>query len=245
MNYCRIIPIVLISDGRVVKTTRFRSAKYIGSPVNTVKMFSDFGADELIVLDINTSNSITQKIDFRLFELIAKHCQIPLGFGGGIGKLSQALQLIRTGCEKVVINSANFRNPNLIKEVSEVIGSQAVVGAVDYMESRNCAVYDNGRQSSTFSPLDWSKELVDRGAGELLLTSIERDGTFSGLDWNIFGEVSKQTSTPIILSGGFHTTTEFQRRETKQIPSGIGVGSSFLFQNRTKGGVVVHYRGLT
>lgn len=200
----RIIPCLDIKDGRTVKGINFENIRDAGDPVELAKLYSDEGADELVFLDI-TATLEKRKTLAELVRRIAAAINIPFTVGGGISSTEDVEILLQNGADKVSVNTAAFKNPLLIKELSERFGSQCVVLAIDTKkeEDGNWYVYLNGGRTKTDKlTVDWAKEAVASGAGEILLTSMNNDGTKNGFAIDITRELSVGLPVPVIASGG-------------------------------------------
>jgi len=202
----RIIPCLDVKDGRVVKGVNFVGLKDAGDPVEVAKRYNEEGADELTFLDITASHEERDTI-VHIVEEVAKEVFIPLTVGGGIRKLDDIYKLLNVGCDKVSVNSAAIKRPELINEGAKRFGSQCIVVAIDVKRTGDqYNVYLNGGRVDTgINALDWAKEAVDRGAGEILLTSMDADGTKAGFDISITEQISSLVNVPIIASGGAGT----------------------------------------
>ena len=208
MSYTkRIIPCLDIDNGRVVKGVNFVDIKDAGNPVEVAKKYDSMGADELVFLDITATHQ-DRKTIINTVENVANEVFIPLTVGGGVSKYSDVITLLNAGADKVAINSAAVRNPNLIDEVTSKIGSQCIVAAIDAKSTPDGSwkVYTHGgREETGLDAVRWAKELNDRGAGELLVTSMDRDGTKEGFDNNLLKSISLEVTIPVIASGGAGT----------------------------------------
>ena len=206
----RIIPCLDIKDGRTVKGINFVDIKDAGDPIELAKKYILEGADELVFLDI-TATIEKRKTLAVLVEKIAKEINIPFTVGGGINTVEDAATIIKAGADKISINSAAVKNPSLIKEIAERFGSQAVVVAVDTkFENNNWFVYVNGGKVATgITTIDWVKQAEQLGAGEILLTSMNNDGTKQGFAIDITNAVSASINIPVIASGGAGTKEHF------------------------------------
>ena len=202
----RIIPCLDVKDGRVVKGVNFVGLKDAGDPVEVAKRYNEEGADELTFLDITASHEERDTI-VHIVEQVAKEVFIPLTVGGGIRKLDDIYRLLAVGCDKVSVNSAAIKRPELIDEGAKRFGSQCIVVAIDVKKTGDqYNVYLNGGRVDTgINALDWAREAVDRGAGEILLTSMDADGTKAGFDLSITGQISRMVNVPVIASGGAGT----------------------------------------
>ena len=202
----RIIPCLDVKDGRVVKGVNFVGLKDAGDPVEVAKRYNDEGADELTFLDITASHEERDTI-VHIVEQVAREVFIPLTVGGGIRELNDIYRLLNVGCDKVSINSAAIKRPVFIDEGAKRFGSQCIVVAIDVKKTGDqYNVYLNGGRIDTgINALDWAKEVVDRGAGEILLTSMDADGTKAGFDLSITEQISRAVNVPVIASGGAGT----------------------------------------
>lgn len=199
----RIIPCLDIKDGRTVKGVNFVGLRDAGDPVELARRYSEEGADELVFLDI-TATKERRKTLLDLVKRVAKEVQIPFTVGGGISSCDQIHDILSSGADKVSMNSSIVRNPELIREASARFGSQAIVAAVDVKRSGDSwEVYVKGGSEPTgIDGLDWCERVEELGAGEILLTSMDRDGTKSGFDLDLLAEVNRRVSIPVIASGG-------------------------------------------
>ncbi len=199
----RIIPCLDVKDGRVVKGVNFVGLRDAGDPVEVAKRYNEEGADELTFLDITASFENRDTI-VHIVEEVAKHVFIPLTVGGGIRKLDDIYALLSVGCDKVSVNSAAIKRPELIDEGAKRFGAQCIVVAIDVKKTGDkYHVYLNGGRIDTgLDALEWAREAVDRGAGEILLTSMDTDGTKAGFDIPITQAISELVNVPVIASGG-------------------------------------------
>lgn len=199
----RIIPCLDIKDGRTVKGVNFEDIRDAGDPIELAKRYVEEGADELVFLDITATNE-KRKTLALLVEQIAKEINIPFTVGGGINSLTDAKTLINSGADKVSVNSASIKKPTLISELASELGSQCVVVAIDSkFENFNWKVYMNGGRFATdLNVIDWAKEVEYLGAGELLITSMNADGTKNGFDNSLYTYLFEAVNIPIIASGG-------------------------------------------
>jgi len=202
----RIIPCLDVKDGRVVKGVNFVGLKDAGDPVEVAKRYNDEGADELTFLDITASHEQRDTI-VHIVEQVAREVFIPLTVGGGIRELNDIYKLLNVGCDKVSINSAAIKRPEFIDEGAKRFGSQCIVVAIDVKRTGDVwNVYLNGGRVDTgINALEWAKEVVNRGAGEILLTSMDADGTKAGFDLDITSRISSAVHVPVIASGGAGT----------------------------------------
>ena len=226
----RIIPCLDIRDGRTVKGVNFESIRDAGDPVELAKRYVYEGADELVFLDI-TATIEKRKTLTDLVTKIAKEIRIPFSVGGGISSLGDAKAVIEAGADKVCINSSAVKNPNLISDIARDYGSQCVVVAIDTkFENSEWTVFINGgRTPTSIQTLDWAKQVEERGAGEILLTSMNNDGTKSGFALDISDAVSRAVNIPVIASGGAGEKVHFKHVFEKTIVSAALAASIFHF----------------
>jgi len=207
----RIIPCFDIKDGRVVKGINFLELKDAGDPIEMAALYAENGADELVFLDI-TATLENRKTLTDLVDKMASRINIPFTVGGGINSVEDAERMIRSGADKISINSAALKDPGLINQIANRFGSQAVVVAIDTKSSNEqWKVFSNGgRVQTNWNTLEWAKEVERRGAGEILLTSMNNDGTKNGFAIDITDKISQSLNIPIIASGGAGTMKHFE-----------------------------------
>lgn len=227
----RIIPCLDIKDGRTVKGVNFEGLRDAGDPVELARRYAREGADELVFLDI-TATKEKRKTLLKLVEKIALELDIPFTVGGGIGSVEEIADLLHAGADKVSLNSAIVRNPNLINKASRQFGSQCIVAAVDAKRKGDkWEVFISGGSKNTGKDaLKWIKEVEERGAGEILLTSMDRDGTKSGFDLELLSEVDDIISIPVIASGGAGTSQHCIDAVKKAKADAVLAASIFHFQ---------------
>ena len=207
----RIIPCLDIKDGRTVKGIHFEGLRDAGDPVELGRLYAEQGADELVFLDITATNEKRKTLS-ELVNKIAHHINIPFTVGGGIGSVEDVNVLLQNGADKISINTSAFKNPQLIHELAQEFGSQCVVLAIDTKKEADGEWYvylNGGRVKTETQCLDWAKQAVELGAGEILLTSMNHDGTKQGFALDITKELSATLPVPVIASGGGGTATHF------------------------------------
>ena len=199
----RIIPCLDVKNGRVVKGINFVDLKDAGDPIEQAKIYSESGADEICFLDITASNE-NREIIFDVIKKTSENCFVPLTVGGGVKSLEDINKLLISGADKVSINTAAVNNQNLIKESSKKFGSQCIVVAIDAKKKKDkWEIFINGGRTETRNDaVDFAKKMEDNGAGELLITSMDRDGTQKGYDIKLISEIEKNVNIPIIAYGG-------------------------------------------
>ena len=206
----RIIPCLDVKDGKTVKGINFKEIKDVGDPVELGKLYAEFGADELVFLDITATHEKRKTLS-TLVERIAKNINIPFTVGGGISSIDDVSILLQSGADKISINSAAVRNPQLITNLANRFGSQCVVLAIDTkFDNNDWYVYLNGgRIKTNIKAYNWAKEATEKGAGEILLTSMNHDGTKQGFAIDITKKISTNVNIPVIASGGAGTMEHF------------------------------------
>lgn len=236
----RVIPSLLLRDECLVKTINFGDFSYIGDPCNTVRIFNEIEVDELIFLDIRATH-MHREINYDLLADIANECFMPLAYGGGIHCLEQTKNLFAIGFEKVAINSEAVRRPALITEIADMYGSQAVIASVDVKQNflGKYHVYTkSGKKNSGIDVISWVQEMESRGAGEILLTSIDREGTWRGFDLNLVKMVTESVNIPVIAQGGAGTVKHVGEVVNVAGASAVALGSMVLFQKKGMGVLV-------
>ena len=194
----RLIPVLFLMDGKIVRSERFRDFKVIGNAYDELARFSQWNADELVYLDISRRPDFDNTL--KILEKIADHAFMPLAFGGNVKTMEQIEKIIKTGAEKVVINTAAVENDSLISEASRKLGSQAITVAIDC--AQNAIWTHQGKKRRGETPCEWARILEARGAGEILVNSIERDGTGMGYDLEVVASVAKAVTIPVVACGG-------------------------------------------
>ncbi len=236
----RIIPALLLDDESLVKTRKFRDKSYIGDPCNTLRIFNELEVDEIAFLDI-TATSQSREPNYELLTDIATECFMPLSYGGGITSADQASRIYSIGFEKVILNSYAHQRPEVITDIATVYGSQAVVASIDVKRGlfgREGIRTHGGRKAQSAGVVEWAREMADRGAGEVLLTSIDREGTWQGLDIDLIRRVSAAIDIPVIAQGGVGTIDHMVEGVRQGGASSIAVGASVVYQKKDFGVLV-------
>lgn len=231
MNKTRVIPVLLLLGEGLIKTVDFKNPKYIGDPINAVRIFNEKEVDELVLLDIEAGvNGRGPQFDF--LSSIAEEAFMPMAYGGGISTLEQIKRLFELGFEKVVINSAAYRDPGLINRATAVFGSQSIVGAIDVRASASSEyeLYSSsGRVREYVSLSDHLGQLIEAGVGEIFINSIDRDGTLSGYDLALLKEVCTKVNVPVVACGGAGEIRHFVEAVEEARVSAVAAGSLFVF----------------
>ncbi len=241
MTRVRVIPVLLLSEGGMVKTRKFSRPRYLGDPINAVKIFNEKMADELILLDIEATQK--GRIDFDRVEDVVSEAFMPVAYGGGIRSLDQSAELFRRGVEKIVLNTSACEQPRLIAEIAGRFGSQSVVVSIDARKNfwgRTKAYTDGGKKESAFNPVELAMSVEGLGAGEIMLTSIERDGTFEGYDLDLLRSVADKVGIPVIGSGGAARIEDFVEAVASAGCSAVAAGSMFVFAAKGEGVLITY-----
>ena len=236
----RIIPALLLDDGALVKTRGFTRKRYVGDPCNTLRIFNELQVDELAVLDISATPQ-GREPDWRLLRDIASECFMPLSYGGGITGLEHARRLFDTGFEKVVLNSKTYDEPEVVTRIASIYGSQAVVASIDVAKGwfgREKLVSRSAKRSHRMLPEEWARHLEERGAGEILLTSVSREGSWEGYDINLIRRVSDAVDIPVVAQGGAGSVNDLVAAVRDGGASSVALGSMVVFQKKDFGVLV-------
>ena len=226
----RVIPILLLKDGKLVKTVNFENPQYVGDPINVIHIFNKKEVDELIIIDISASKNKIEP-NFNLIKDIASECFMPLTYGGGIKSINHVEKILSMGVEKVSIQSAAIENPEFITHLSKLFGSQSVIVSLDikknWLGEPKC--YYASKNSILKKNLHiFIKELVDLGAGELLINNVDKDGTLSGPDLKLIKQITDLVKVPIISCGGISSLDDI-KSIVDAGANAVGVGSFFIY----------------
>lgn len=235
----RVIPALLLREESLVKTVRFGRFRYVGDPVNTVRIFNELEVDELLFLDI-TATTKGRSPNLDVLRDIADECFMPVGYGGGIRSLEEASAVFDIGFEKVAVNTHAMQRPEIVSEIARHYGSQAVIGSIDVKKDlvgRRRIRTASGLHPPHVTPVLWARELADRGAGELLLTSVDQEGTWRGFDLELYREVSQAVDIPVIAHGGAGRIGDISAVVAVGA-SAVALGSMVVFQRQGMGVLV-------
>lgn len=241
----RIIPCLLIHKGGLIKTQRFGAPRYVGDPINAVKIFNEKEADELMVLDIDATRNGVEP-NFSVIAKLAAECRMPLCYGGGITRADQAARIIDLGVEKVAISAAAVANPALMTQIADAIGRQSVVGVIDVQKSKGLFAkgYEvcthNASVTHTLDPLALAKQLEAAGAGEIVVNSIDRDGMLNGYDLPLALAMHNALRVPLTLLGGAGSLTHIADLISQCGTVGAAAGSLFVFKGKYRA-VLINY----
>ena len=233
----RVLPALLLQGGRLVKTVRFRKPRYVGDPINAVRIFNEKEVDELIVIDIDAGGAGVS-IPLKLITRIAGECFMPMTYGGGIRTLDQIAEIMAAGVEKVSINRAAVADRGFVARAAKRFGSQSIVVSID-VRRRLFGQYeicvDGGRRRAGLEPVSLALELESEGAGEILLTSINQEGTMTGYDVDLVRRVASAVSIPVIACGGAGSIDDVIGVVCDAGAAAAAVGSMAVYQGRNRG----------
>jgi cyclase len=238
----RVIPCLLLQDRGLVKTVKFKDPKYVGDPINAIRIFNEKEVDELVLLDISATKA-KRDPDFELVAEIAGECFMPICYGGGITRLEHAQKLFALGVEKVAINSASADGLSLISSIAAQYGSQSVVGSIDCKKGifgGYSVCTHNGSRDIKKSPVEWAKALEQAGVGEIFLNSIDRDGTQKGYDLSLISDVVNSVHVPVVACGGAGSTDDLLAVFNHCEVSAVSAGSLFVFHGKHRA-VLISY----
>ena len=242
MLYPRIIPTLLIHKKGLVKTVKFKDGKYVGDPINAVKIFNEKEVDEIVILDIDASANNTEP-DYQLIEKLAFECRMPLCYGGGIKSAEQAQRIFSLGVEKIAISSVAFQKPQLIPEMAERVGNQSVVVVMD-VKKKLFGGYEvmihNAKKSTGVNPVSFSKEAEKLGAGEIVINSIDNDGMMQGYDLGLINKIREVITIPLTVMGGAGTYDHIGEVIKEHGIIGAAAGSLFVFKGKYRA-VLINY----
>lgn len=239
----RIIPVLLLKENGLVKTTRFKNPVYVGDPINAVKIFNEKKADELVFLDIEASKNNTPP-DFECIKSIASECFMPFAYGGGIRTFDDAKKIFDCGVEKVIINSALFQNPELVKKIADVYGQQSVVAAIDVKKTitgKYCVFRHDSETTLKITANEWIQQVIAMGVGEIMLTVIDREGTRKGYDLDFFEQIAAcESPVPVIANGGADKINDFKEILSLGTVDAVAAGSFFVFHGKHRAVLITY-----
>lgn len=244
MQRNRVIPVLTIQNGGLVKSVKFKNHKYVGDPINAVKIFNDKEVDEIVILDISASKK-SLKPNIQVVSEIAGEAFMPLAYGGGISNFEQVKELFFAGVEKIILNHALLDQPKLVSQVAGQYGNQSVIASIDVKKSLlgKKQVYNHKKGKSTkHNPLDFALEMQDLGAGEVFLNSVDQDGTYGGYDLDLIQQLSEKLEIPLVACGGASDRNDFISA-IEAGASAVAAGSMFVFQ-RPHNAVLISYQNI-
>jgi imidazole glycerol-phosphate synthase subunit HisF len=242
MLQTRVIPVLLLQNKGLVKTKQFKKPTYIGDPINAVKIFNEKEVDELIFLDINASKE-NRKPNLEYLKEIATECFMPLGYGGAIQTIDDIKNLLSTGIEKAIINTAAVQNPDFIKEGAVHFGNSTLVVSIDYKKDLfgKLRVYTkSGTEKQKLHPVDFALQMAEYGAGEIMLNAIDKDGMMNGYDIALIKDAMQKLKVPLIACGGAGGINDIETLVKQTGIKAAAAGSMFVFQSATKGVLITY-----
>ena len=243
MLYPRIIPCLLIQNKGLVKTTRFKDPKYVGDPINAVKIFNEKEVDELIVVDIDASRKGIEP-DYNLIKNLASECRMPLCYGGGIKTVDQAQKIFSLGVEKIAISSIAIQKPGFVTQLAARVGNQSVVVVLDVkkrsLSSKFELYINNGTKATGIDPIKFATEMQKYGAGEIVINSIDLDGTMKGYDIPLINKIREAIDIPLTVLGGAGTLNDIGEIIKLHGIIGVAAGSLFVFKGKYRA-VLINY----
>ena len=238
----RIIPVLLLKNQGLVKSIAFKNHRYIGDPINAVKIFNDLKADELVFLDILASKE-NRTISLDFVKDVGEEANMPFAAGGGITMLEHIKAIISAGAEKVVINTKAALEPDFIRAASETFGSSTIVVCIDVKKKflgKEQTWILNGSKSTGMDPVDFAQQIEERGAGEIIIQSIERDGAMQGYDIALIRKISEAVKIPVIALGGAGNLQHIKQAYTEAYANGLAAGSMFVYHG-ARNGILINY----
>ena len=238
----RIIPCLLVKDKGLVKTVNFKNPKYVGDPINAVRIFNEKEVDELMVVDIDATAD-NREPDYKMIENLAAECRMPLCYGGGVKTVEQAQRIFSLGVEKIAISSAAVENTSLISDIAKVVGTQSVIVVID-VKKKLLGGYEvcthNGKKKTVKDPVEFAKQVQKLGAGEIVINSIDNDGVMKGFDFTIIDKIRQAVTIPITVLGGAGSLDDISKVIEKYKIIGVSAGSLFVFKGVYKA-VLINY----
>lgn len=239
----RIIPCLLVKNGGLVKTVQFSNPKYVGDPINAVRIFNEKEVDELVVLDIDATVR-RREPDYTLIKNLAAECRMPLCYGGGVKTVEQIQKIITLGVEKVAIGAAAIETPGLISNAAARVGSQSIVVVMDIKKTGFLRRYElfthNGTRWTGFNPVEFAKRIDENGAGEVLINSIDNDGVMEGYDSSLIKAVREAITLPMTVLGGAGRLEDISRLIQQFGIIGAGAGSLFVFKGKYRAVLITY-----
>lgn len=243
MLYPRIIPVLLVHNKGLVKTLKFKDPKYVGDPINAVKIFNEKEVDEIMVIDIDASSE-KREPDFKMIADLAYECRMPLCYGGGIKTTEQALKIHKLGVEKIALSSAAIENPSIVENIASKIGNQSVVVILDIKRKLVGNRYEifthNARKATGIDPIEFSIKMEKCGAGEIVINSIDNDGTMKGYDLYLACKIRDKINIPLTILGGAGSLDDMGQLIKEHGIIGVAAGSLFVFKGKYRA-VLINY----
>lgn len=242
----RIIPCLLVHEGGLAKTRRFADPKYVGDPINAVRTFNEKEVDELIVVDIDATRH-GKEPSYDLIAKLAAECRMPLCYGGGVRSVEQVEKIVGLGVEKVAVSAAATSNPELVAMAAARVGTQSVVVVIDALKTRPGqyeVVTHNGSRRTGLAPAAFARDIEDRGAGEIVINAVERDGEMTGYDLELVAQVREAITLPLTVLGGAGSHADIEKLIAQHGIVGAAAGSLFVFKGKYRA-VLINYPNRT
>lgn len=239
----RLIPCLLVHNDGLVKTVKFGDPKYVGDPINAVRIFNEKEVDELIVVDIDASR-YGREPNYKMISHLASECRMPLCYGGGVKTVEQIEKIIGLGVEKVSLSSAAVENPELIRTAAERVGRQSIVVVIDVKKTgifkKNEVVIHNGTKRTGLDPIDFARRVQELGVGEVVINSVDRDGEMKGYDMDLVDSIREVVSAPLTILGGAGSLSDVEQLYSRHGVIGAAAGSLFVFKGKYRA-VLINY----
>jgi len=234
----RVMPCLLLKGKGLVKTEKFKNERYVGDPVNAVRIFNQKEVDELVLYDIDSTTKKTP-INFPLLEQITSECFMPICYGGGVKTLSDFRKLFYMGVEKVSVSSLLFESPYIIKQAVSIFGSQSIVATLDINQSKfrkkHFVCSHSSKNKVNFSIVDAAKYVCSLGVGEIIINTVHRDGTWLGFDYELIQQITESVNVPVVALGGAGSLNDIKKVVIDSHASAVGLGSMAVFQAKDMG----------
>jgi len=238
----RVIPVLLLKNLGLVKSVKFKDYRYIGDPINAVKLFNDLGADELAFLDILASNE-TRSISLDFVRRVGDEANMPFSVGGGIRSINEIQEILSAGAEKVILNTIAAETPEFIKGASKEFGCSTITVSIDVKKSlfgKELVYVYSGRKATKYDPVNFAKLMEDQGAGEIIINSIEQDGMMNGYDILLIKRISEAVRIPVVALGGAGNNNDLRKAVLEGYASGVAAGSLFVYHGPRRA-VLINY----
>lgn len=239
----RLIPCLLVHNGGLVKTVNFGSPKYVGDPINAVRIYNEKEVDELVVVDIDATVKSVEP-NYQMISHLASECRMPLCYGGGVRTVAQIEKIISLGVEKVAVSSAAVDNPSLISDAASRVGSQSVVVVIDVKKTGLLRRYEvvtrNGTRRTGFNPVEFAHRMAELGAGEIVVNSVDRDGEMKGYDLDLVELIRQAVNLPLTVLGGAGSLVDIKELINRFGIVGAAAGSLFVFKGKYRA-VLINY----
>ncbi len=243
MKRVRVIPVLGLEDGSLVKTINFKNPNYLGDPINAIKIYNDKEVDEIAVVDIRASQQ-GKEPNYTLINEMAGECFMPMSYGGGIKTFDSAKKVFDQGVEKLIFNTSCIESRSLLTDVAKLFGEQSTVASIDIKKSwlgKKGAVVLSGTKSVKKDLASFAKELVESGVGEIVVNSVVRDGSFNGYDLDAIKVISEAVSVPVIALGGARNISDFVAAVKEGKASAVAASSMFAYKNQDTNSILINY----